>query len=80
MGDPIDVSFAARRIAGVKIIARDAGEQDANVARQISVDGAAKFVRRDLPLELHAGDLSFGMNTGIGTSRTVHYHFASVQQ
>src|SRR5882762_6912275 len=78
--ETIDVGLTDRRISRVKIFGSDFGKYNAHIARQISVDRVTQLERRYLALQLDAGDLTFSVHTGIGSTRSVDPNFAIIQQ
>src|SRR3954463_10880069 len=64
----------------MKIIGDCVDKQYSQISIEISVDGAAKFLRRDFALELNVGNLPFRMDARIRPSRPVDSNLAAVQQ
>src|SRR5258708_10654071 len=68
VNEPIDIRLTVRRISRVEILGSDFGKYNAHIAGQISVDRVTQLERRYLALELDAGDLSFRVHTGVGST------------
>src|SRR6478735_2175659 len=68
--DPIKIRFLLRGKSCVKFIRSFLGFHDTNIAPEISVYRGAKFIRCEGAIDHHIRDLSFGVDPGIGASRT----------
>jgi hypothetical protein len=64
----------------VKLVRDSFDRQHTHISTDIRINRSAKFLSRDLALNLNTRNLAFGMYSGVGASRSVNVNAASINQ